>query len=138
MTYTLNQQSCKLLFRKVGFPIHSRKSFGISVTSLPVSICISKSKTCISVSFSSTLSTFFFLFLFFVFFLICILLENVSFLSNLYKFSPNPGLFLFYFMFPSTIRTFFFLILICKYRRKFVRWVDFYNALISVFIFVAV
>ena len=79
----------KLLFHKVGFPMRSQKFLGINVTSLPVSICISKSKlliltfsrmsfffcsifstflflfftekTCILVSFSLTLSTFFFL-----------------------------------------------------------------------------
>ena len=90
MTDPSNWWNSKLLFRKVGFPTCSQKFLGISVTSLLVSICISKSKlliltfyimsfflcsvffyilvfgfftekTSILVSFSSTLSTFFFL-----------------------------------------------------------------------------
>ena len=90
MTNPSNWWNSNLLFHKVGFPVCSQKFLGIGVTSLPVSICISKlklliltfsimsfffllfnffyilvfdfiEKTCILVSFSSTLSMFFFL-----------------------------------------------------------------------------
>ena len=44
MTNPSNWQSSKLLFRKVDFLMHSQKCLGISVTSLPVSICISRSE----------------------------------------------------------------------------------------------
>ena len=102
MTDPSNLLSCKLLFRKVGFPMGSQKIFGISVTLLRVSICISKSKlliltfTIMSFLFCSILVFVFllkrlpywfrFLQLFQCFsFWIYILLKNGSFLSNLYK-----------------------------------------------------
>ena len=44
MTDPSNWRSSKVFFRKVGFPICSLKFLGVSITSLPVSICLSKSK----------------------------------------------------------------------------------------------
>ena len=44
MTDPSNWLGSNLLIRKVGFPMCSQKFLGISITSLPVSICISKSK----------------------------------------------------------------------------------------------
>ena len=130
MTNPSNWQSCKLLFCKVDFPMRSQKFLGIRVTSLPVSICISKSKlliltfcimsfffcsifstflflflttkTCIFVSFCSTLSRFFFL----------NLLENGSFFKQFVQVFRNAGHFFpFYFTFTTPIRTFFFNVL---------------------------
>ena len=145
MTDPSNWRSCKQLFRKFGFPMRSQNYFGISVTSLSVSICISKSKlliltfsiitfffcsifstflflfftekTCILVSFSSTLSTFFFLNL------------NTAgkgfFLSNLYNFSQILGIFPFLFHVHVHNTNIFFIFLTCKYQHIFVRWLTF-------------
>ena len=71
ITNPSNWRSSNLLFRKVGFLMHSQKFLGINVTSLPVSICISKSKLLIltfnkkSFFFSSIFSTFCYCFFFF-------------------------------------------------------------------------
>ena len=67
-SFSSNWRSCKQLFHKVGFPMLSQKFLSISDTSLPVSICISKSKLLIltfsimSFFFCSLFSTFLFLF----------------------------------------------------------------------------
>ena len=112
-----NWLSCKLLFRKVGFSMRSQKFLVISVTSLMVSICISKSKLLIltfcimSFSFVQFFLHSCFCFLlkrlpyWFCFlqlfqrfsFWTCILLENSSLLSNSYKFSQMLGIFPFLF-----------------------------------------
>ena len=114
LTNLSNWRSCNLLFHKVGFPMHSQIFLGISITSLPVSICISKSKLLIlmfsimSFFFSSIFSSFF-CFLFFTerlaywfcflqlfqrfSFWICILLENGSFLKQCVQVFLNAGYF---------------------------------------------
>ena len=128
MTDSSNCQSCKLLFRKVGFPMRSQNFFffGISVFSLPVTIWISKSKlwiltfsimsffcsiflhsyfcffiekTSILVSFSSTLSTIFFWNLHTTW-------KRLVFLAICANFPKCWAFFPFYFMFTPTIWTF--------------------------------
>ena len=76
MTDLSNRRSCKLLFHKIGFPMHSQKFFGISITSLPVSICISKLKLLI-LTFSIM---FFFFCLIFSIFLFLFFPEKTSIL----------------------------------------------------------
>ena len=155
MTNLWNWQSSKLLFHKVGFP---RNSFGISVTTLPVSICLSKSnllilifsimsfffcsiffyilvfvfteKSSILVSFSSTFST--------IFFLNLHITWKCFFLSNVYQSSKILGIF---FLFISCSRLQYehsLAFLTWKYRWIFLRRVDFHQGCISVLILVAV
>ena len=95
MTDPSNWRSSNLFFCKVGFPLCSLKFLGISITSMPVSICISKSKLLIlTFSMSFLLFNFFYILVFvfyckdlhigFVFFnsfnvflfWICIMFEN--------------------------------------------------------------
>ena len=109
------QNGCKLLYCKVGFPMLSQKFFGISVSLLLVFSCISKSKlliltfSMILLFFCSIIFTLVCLFLYWkdlytgfvfynsfnVFFLFCIQFDSSSFLSNLYKFSQILSIFLF-------------------------------------------
>ena len=153
MTNPSNWWSSKLLFRKVGFPMRFQKFLGMSVTSLLVSICISKSKlliltfsimsfffcliflrscfcfftekTCLLVSFSSTLSTFFFLNLHTAW--------KWLFFKQFVQILPNAGHFSFFIscsrpQYEQFLKSF----LTSKYRWIFVRLVDFYHGCISV------
>ena len=90
MTDQSNWRRCRLRFHKVGFPMRSQKSFGISVTSLSVSIRISKSKLLI---LTFTINVFFLLLNFFSTFLFLFFTEKTSILVS----------------FSLTLLTFFFL-----------------------------
>ena len=149
MTDPSNWRSSKLLFRKVGFPICSQKCFSTSVTSLPVSICISKSNLLIL-----TISVMFFFLLFIFFYILAFVFYWKDFHIGFVFFNSfNVFLFefayslKFFFLFCLAICTSFsnagnfslFIscsrpqyelkkkksFLTCKHRRIFVRWVDF-------------